>query len=455
MVLKIKKILIETGLIAIQTLRFFGQVLIVIIRLLFTFFRLLFRILFYDLLVAIYFKIFRIRNNELAGVPIKKLLSKEAVSVSIIILTIILSGTNLIPAERVKTASAKLSNTTASSLISSDFDTSIEEDLIEEYLNPSVLTLARQELITEESIIDKYDSLGTEPEPMIISSLVLNESSDLLLKPGLYDVDEDGQQTSSQRNETVTYTVQLGDTISSIASRFGVTINTVLWANNLSANSIIRPGNDLKILPFSGLLYVVKSGDTLSKIASTYKIEVDDIAKSNNLSANDSLRIGQELILPGATRIVSTPARRVAPAVTTPASTPTTSRPPASTQVSSDSMLWPTEGRRITQYFSWAHNGLDIANKVGTPIYAAEAGTVEIAATGWNGGYGNTIVINHGGGKKTRYAHFHTLYVRVGDRVEKGETIGTMGSTGRSTGPHLHFEVVINGTRYNPLNYIK
>ena len=118
-------------------------------------------------------------------------------------------------------------------------------------------------------------------------------------------------------------------------------------------------------------------------------------------------------------------------------------------------MTWPTVGHRITQYFSWRHNGVDIGNKVGTPIYAADAGVVEISTGGWNGGYGNTILINHGGGKKTRYGHLSKLFVKAGDAVEKGENIGAMGSTGRSTGPHLHFEILINGGRYNPLNYIK
>jgi murein DD-endopeptidase MepM/ murein hydrolase activator NlpD len=118
-------------------------------------------------------------------------------------------------------------------------------------------------------------------------------------------------------------------------------------------------------------------------------------------------------------------------------------------------MIWPTPGRRITQYYSWSHQGLDIGDKIGTPLYAADDGVVIIAQGGWNGGYGNTILLDHGGGKRTRYGHASKLFVKVGDEVKKGETIAAMGSTGRSTGPHLHFEVLVNGTRYNPLNYIK
>jgi len=116
-------------------------------------------------------------------------------------------------------------------------------------------------------------------------------------------------------------------------------------------------------------------------------------------------------------------------------------------------MNWPTVGHYITQYYSWRHQGLDIANKIGTPLYAADAGVIETA--GWGRGYGNQIVINHGGGKKTRYAHLSKFYTKKGQKVDKGEAIGTMGSTGRSTGPHLHFEIIINNIKYNPLNYIR
>ena len=415
--------------------------------------------MFYDLLVAIYFKIFRFRKNELAGTPIKKIIYKEAGASIILIILFILSVSNFLPNQGIKTANAKLSKTTASALILSDFDTNIEEVLVEEFLNPSVITIAKQKPEPgEESIIEKTEVfLGEEEVDNSRSLLTLNDSSDLILKPQNLNLLESDSQTTTQRTETIDYVVQLGDTVSSIASRFGISINTVLWANNLGNYSLIRPGDSLKILPFSGLLYNVKSGDTLSKIATNYKIEIEDIALYNNLETTSALKIGQQLILPGATRIVAAPVRKpasVSPSYTGVSVIKDLVKAP-SVQASGEDMLWPTPGKRISQYFSWAHNGLDIADKVGTAIYAAEAGTVELSLTGWNGGYGNTIVINHGNGKKTRYGHFSVLYVKKGDSVEKGEAIGEMGSTGRSTGSHLHFEVIINGARYNPLNYIK
>lgn len=257
-----------------------------------------------------------------------------------------------------------------------------------------------------------------------------------------------------ERQAIVHYLVQNGDTVSSIARRFGLSVNTILWSNNLSAYSLIRPGDELIILPYNGITYTVKSGDTISKISARYEIDGEKITAANGIG--DSLKIGQQLIIPGGKKITE----RVA--ASTPRNTYTSGLSAIKNLIKSPTvkstgakMAWPTSGNRLTQYFSWRHNGVDIANKVGTPIYAAEAGIVEIAAGGWNGGYGNTILINHGGGKKTRYGHLSKLFVGVGDEVERGENIGTMGSTGRSTGSHLHFEVIINKTRYNPLNYIK
>ena len=253
-----------------------------------------------------------------------------------------------------------------------------------------------------------------------------------------------------ERTETIEYSVRVGDTISSIAQYFGISVNTILWENNLTAKSYIKPGNKLRILPTSGVSHTVAKGENLASIAKKYDVEANEILAVNNLANANQIRIGEELIIPGARRVVD---QAVA----------TTRRPrslaeiitgqgEAAVPVAGAKMNWPVQGR-ITQYYSWRHNGLDIANKIGTPIYAAEAGTVVEAA--WNaGGYGYYIVIDHGGGKKTRYGHLSKFACSVGDEVAKGENIGFVGSTGRSTGPHLHFEVMLYGKRYNPLSYL-
>lgn len=251
------------------------------------------------------------------------------------------------------------------------------------------------------------------------------------------------------RDEIAYYTVQPGDTVSDIASQFGVTVNTLLWENNLTAYNVIRPGDKLAILPTSGIRHKVASGDTLAKIAKQYDVDQEKIIDTNKLASANDLRVGEELLIPGGKKPAPPP-------------TPTYAirkilapQPAGRVVTGSGSMAWPSTCRRITQYFSWRHSGIDIACKAGSEIYAADGGTVIKASGGWNGGYGIYIIINHGNGIQTLYGHLSKLYVSVGDDVDKGEAIGAEGSTGRSTGPHNHFEIRVGGVRRNPFSYVK
>ncbi len=257
------------------------------------------------------------------------------------------------------------------------------------------------------------------------------------------------------RTSSIVYTIQNGDTISTIARRFGVSINTILWENNLKATSLIKPGMQLTVLPHSGVSHTVARGQTLGQIAKLYGVTNDEILKANNLTNPNQLTAGAKIIIPGGSQLASaTPSRSTSNQVATSLRQIIGDKKPSSVIPSGGRMTWPTSGYRITQYFSYRHTGVDIANHIGTPIYAADSGTV--VTVGYNrGGYGNQIIIDHGGGKKTRYAHLSAFDVRVGQKVTKGQYIGAMGSTGRSTGPHLHFEVIINGHVYNPLNYVR
>ncbi|MCD4704563.1 M23 family metallopeptidase [bacterium] len=251
------------------------------------------------------------------------------------------------------------------------------------------------------------------------------------------------------RNKVIDYLIEEGDTVSGIAQKFEISVATILWSNNLTYYSVIRPGKTLKIPPVTGILYTVKKGDTISSIAKKYSGDEDKILEQNKLTSAEQISIGQNLMIPDGIK----PASKI----TTYKATRSIFAPPRTTTRAPSSgtkLLWPTSAKKITQYYWWRHAGLDIAAKSGTPIYAAESGTVETA--GWsNGGYGYYIIINHGNGIKTLYAHSNKLYVRKGEKVSRVQSIMSMGSTGWSTGPHLHFEVRANGYKKNPLSYIR
>ncbi|PIR74770.1 MAG: hypothetical protein COU35_00635 [Candidatus Magasanikbacteria bacterium CG10_big_fil_rev_8_21_14_0_10_47_10] len=243
------------------------------------------------------------------------------------------------------------------------------------------------------------------------------------------------------------YTVQEGDTIASIAAHFNISTNTVLWANGIDGSDVLKVGDYLTILPTSGVLHTVESGDTLLAIADTYDVNAKEIAEYNGLADTHSLSIGQKLIIPdGYLKPKQAPA--IVPR-NTGTQVATETPPPPLAADGTVGFVWPTTSKHISQYFRWGHTGIDIDNRSRPPVYAATDGTVEF--TGWLGGYGNLIILNHGNGLTTYYAHLEKFYVSKGQQVTKGAAIGKMGSTGRSTGPHVHFEVRRNGQPTNPL----
>jgi len=167
--------------------------------------------------------------------------------------------------------------------------------------------------------------------------------------------------------------------------------------------------------------------------------------EANKLSSVDQVAIGNNLIIPDGVKpaAVVTTYTKPSSIFNTPKNVNTNTR-----------LLWPSSARRITQYYWWRHAAIDIGAPLGTPIYAAESGTVTTA--GWSrGGYGYYLIVDHGNGMQTLYAHASKLYVKKGEKVSRGQTIMAMGSTGWSTGSHLHFEVRVNGYKQNPLSYIK
>lgn len=268
---------------------------------------------------------------------------------------------------------------------------------------------------------------------------------------------EEPQGPVAERTETETYTVREGDTLGVIAQKFGVTVGTVLWANGRSATQYIRPGDTLKIPPVSGVIATVKKGDTLLGLAKTYGSDLEKIVQINKLDPEKDLAVGTELVLPGGQPPAAAPTRTTLARSKTTGVGPNafaTKPPDADTgSTPTSKLLWPTSWRVITQYYGWNHTGLDLDGDYNSPLYAAHDGVITTAA--WNsGGYGLQVVVQ-GDGVMTRYAHASKLFVKVGDKVSRGQTIAMMGSTGRSTGTHLHLEVYINGRRVNPLSYIR
>jgi LysM repeat protein len=242
------------------------------------------------------------------------------------------------------------------------------------------------------------------------------------------------------KNSTIsTYVVREGDTLSEIAELFEVTPSTILWANDLPRNAVLKVGQQLTILPVTGVRYTVKSGDTLSSIAKKYSGDAAEIGSFNGID-DSSLAVGSNIIIPDGEIAAPPPpavAKRSSSGAVTVAST-----------VQSGFFAAPL-ARYIKTQGIHGYNGVDLAAAVGTPIYAAAAGNVIVAkSSGYNGGYGKYIVIQHDNGSQTLYGHASSVSVSVGERVVQGQKIGGVGNTGKSTGSHLHFEIR-NGGR-NP-----
>jgi murein DD-endopeptidase MepM/ murein hydrolase activator NlpD len=266
-----------------------------------------------------------------------------------------------------------------------------------------------------------------------------------------------GEEPKPMISKVEEYVVQSGDTISGIAQKYGVSINTLLWANGMTARSLIRPGQSLKVLPVTGVLHKVKKGETIGTIAKKYGADLDRILQANRVASASQIQIGEELIIPdGKPPVTAAPRVQSAPSRlgdVRDVFRPPTEAPP-SRAADGVELVWPTDLKRINQYYKWRHPGLDINGRLDNAVYAADAGIVTFS--GWNrSGYGNMILIDHGNGMVTRYAHHSKHFVKAGDQVAKGQTIAMIGSTGRSTGPHLHFELYVNGKRVNPLEYYR
>jgi LysM repeat protein len=248
------------------------------------------------------------------------------------------------------------------------------------------------------------------------------------------------------RKDIIVYTVEEGDNVSTLAERFDISTDTIVWANgDLDVDpDFILIGDKLNILPVPGVLHTVKDGDTVESIAKTYKADPLAIMEYdwNKLTTPHTLKAGQKIIVPDgekpyAPRLVYLPDGR----------TVMVGAPRGLGR-----FVWPTQGYITSRFGEDGHRGLDIAAYMGAPIYAADAGVVTYS--GLLGNYGLAVVIDHGNGYQSLYGHLSVYYPRVGQAVKRGQAIGKMGSTGKSTGPHLHLEITYWGGLVNPAAYL-
>jgi LysM repeat protein len=267
---------------------------------------------------------------------------------------------------------------------------------------------------------DTNANLGGGDITIVNNSALLPDSGPLGTMADIEDAVADQDQISI-------YVVREGDNLSQIAKMFGVSVNTIIWTNDIKRGSLIKTGQNLVILPISGVQYAVKKGDTIAKIAKKYKGDADDIVDYNGINGSE-LVVGDTIIIPDG---IDPTVRPVYRSYVRGSSGPSYS----------GYYIRPVAGGRRSQGLH-GYNAIDIAAPVGTPVVASASGDVTISrGYGWNGGYGQYIVIKHPNGSQTLYGHLSRNIVSTGWHVVKGQVIGYVGNTGRSTGSHVHFEI--------------
>jgi murein DD-endopeptidase MepM/ murein hydrolase activator NlpD len=243
---------------------------------------------------------------------------------------------------------------------------------------------------------------------------------------------EDTTQADRSQSGPTEYVVQSGDSLWVIAKQHNLDVTTLRDANALGERGYIRPGQVLKVPPGKGVYYRVREGDTLWELCRRYRVEESQVMKANEVKQAKAIRVGEELFLPGAS-----PERAVT------------------------DFIWPARGRLTSRYGyrqhpmgggRKMHNGVDVAASTGRLVKAAQSGTVKSA--GWRGRLGKAVFLNHRSGYETVYGHNSEILVKVGQKVEQGQPIARIGSTGHSTGPHVHFEVRKNGKSIDPLPFL-
>jgi len=275
-------------------------------------------------------------------------------------------------------------------------------------------------------------ALNSDPAPAKGGGdITIINGSALFSDTGPYGSMADIEDAKPESGEISLYVVRNGDSISQIAKMFDVSISTIIWANDIKKGDLIKPGQTLLILPVSGVKYIVREGDTIKGVATKFKGDTDEIIQFNGLPEGGKLVVGSEIIIPDGEDSSSVPVASIKTAIIK----------GSSGSSYAGYYLRPVENGVRSQGIH-GYNGIDLAAPTGTPVLASAVGDVIVSrSTGWNGGYGKYMVIKHANGTQTLYAHLSDVIVSAGWHVVQGQIIGYVGSTGKSTGPHLHFEV--------------
>lgn len=290
-------------------------------------------------------------------------------------------------------------------------------------------TLNSQNIPLLESYLS-YNSIA--PKGGGDTAIVNNDS--LMADSGPLGTIADIEDAESNNGQISIYVVREGDSISQIAKMFNVSVNTIIWSNDISRGDTIKPGQTLIILPISGVKYEIKKGDTLKSIAKKFSSDTEEIMQYNDIYQDSQLAVGTTIIIPNG---------EIAPAQ------------PQKTSSKGTGTLRGVNGPSYAGYYIkplnggyksqglHGYNGVDLADTCGTPVFASANGDVIRSKSDnrYNGGYGNNVIISHGNGTQTLYAHLLSVVVSTGWHVAQGQLIGYVGSTGKSTGCHLHFEI--------------
>lgn len=304
----------------------------------------------------------------------------------------------------------------------------------------SVLILAAIALSISTTIASTTLNVYANSETSIAIEQIDNET--LLL-----DAQQMAEAFEIQINQPrlIEYVAKASDTVETIANTYEVKLTTITVPNGINKDTVLTQGQKLMFPSIDGITYKIKDGETLWDLASLYEIDFDDLLYINNLTSPDKLKLGQQIILPGVEAIKL--------------QNPSEPKKVAAKTASSASLsrgIWPASGSvtsKFGQRWGKEHNGIDIGASTGTNVKAFMAG--KVTYSGWESGYGNLVIINHGNGLQTYYAHNSKLLVKIGQSVDSGSIIAKSGNTGNSTGPHIHFEVRKNGTPVNPYSYLK